>query len=209
MHFLVIEGNIGAGKTSLAKMIGNRVNAKVILEQFSENPFLPGFYKDPARYAFPLEMSFLAGRYNQIRREMPEPDLLRTFAVSDYYFFKSLIFSKSTLSGDEYKLFRQLFDIMNSSVPVPDLYVYLHREPVILLENIIKRGRAYERGITKDYLLKIQQSYFDFMEQMEELSFLVIDLGESDFMSGKDVFEIIIEKVFAREYPSGINRLGL
>ena len=209
MHFLVIEGNIGAGKTSLAKMIGDRFNARVILEQFSDNPFLPGFYKDPERYAFPLELSFLAGRYNQIKKEMPEPDLLRSFAVSDYYFFKSLIFSKSTLSGDEYKLFRQLFDIMNSSVPVPDLYVYLHREPVILLENIIKRGRSYERGITKDYLLKIQQSYFDFMEQMEELSFLVIDLGESDFMSGKDVFEIIIEKVFAREYPSGINRLGL
>ncbi len=209
MHFLVIEGNIGAGKTSLAKMIGERFNARVILEQFSDNPFLPGFYKDPERYAFPLELSFLAGRYNQIRREMPEPDLLKSFAVSDYYFFKSLIFSKSTLSGDEYKLFRQLFDIMSISMPVPDLCVYLHREPEILLENIIKRGRAYELGITKEYLLKIQQSYSDFMEQMEELSFLVIDLGESDFMSGKDVFEIIIEKVFAREYPYGINRVGL
>ncbi len=105
--------------------------------------------------------------------------------------------------------FRQLLDIMNSSLPVPDLYVYLHREPGILLENIVKRGRSYERGIKKDYLEKIQQSYVDFMKQMEGLRFLVIDLGKSDFVSRKDVFEIIVEKVFAAEYPSGINRVGL
>jgi len=209
MHFLVIEGNIGAGKTSLAKMIGNRYNARVILEQFSDNPFLPGFYKDPARYAFPLEMSFLAGRYNQIKREMPETDLFRSFTVSDYYFSKSLIFSNNTLSGHEYKLFRQLFDIMSYSMPVPELYVYLHREPGILMENIVKRGRSCEKGIKMDYLEKIQQSYFDFMKQMEGLPFLVIDLGKSDFVSRKDVLEMIIDIVFAREYPSGINRVGL
>ena len=209
MQFIAIEGNIGAGKTSLAEMIGERFGARVILEQFSENPFLPGFYRDPDRYAFPLELSFLAARYNQLKGELPEPELFTPLTVADYYFAKTLIFASNTLSGHEYKLFRQLFEIMNSSLPVPDLYVYLHRDPLVLLENIGKRGRHYEQGIKYDYLERIQNSYFDFMKQKREVIFLLIDLGDSDFVSDRDVFDEIARLIFAGNHTSGINRVVL
>lgn len=207
MNFLVIEGNIGAGKTSLASKIGSKFNAKVILEQFSDNPFLPGFYKDPARYTFPLELSFLAERYNQIRNELITPDLFRTFSVSDYYFTKSLIFSKATLSGDEYNLFRQLFDIMNLSVPVPDLYVYLYNDTDKLLDNIKKRGRPYEQNITAEYLDKIQKSYFNFMKQKKDFRFLIINTKDSDFVNKEVDLELIYELIFSKKYMKGINRV--
>lgn len=207
MNFLVIEGNIGAGKTSLASKIGSKFNAKVILEQFSDNPFLPGFYKDPARYTFPLELSFLAERYNQIRNELITPDLFRTFSVSDYYFTKSLIFSKATLSGDEYNLFRQLFDIMNLSVPVPDLYVYLYNDTDKLLDNIKKRGRPYEQNITAEYLDKIQKSYFEFMKQRKDFCFLIINTKDSDFVNKEVDLEVIYGLIFSEKYLKGINRV--
>ncbi|MGF1585292.1 MAG: deoxynucleoside kinase [Bacteroidales bacterium] len=207
MNYLVIEGNIGAGKTSLASKIGSKFNAKVILEQFSDNPFLPGFYKDPARYTFPLELSFLAERYNQIRNELITPDLFRTFSVSDYYFTKSLIFSKATLSGDEYNLFRQLFDIMNLSVPVPDLYVYLYNDTDKLLFNIKKRGRPYEQSITAEYLDKIQKSYFNFMKQRKDFRFLIINTKDSDFINKEVDLEVIYELIFSKRYMKGINQV--
>ncbi len=209
MQFLVIEGNIGAGKTSLANMIGSRFSARVILEQFSDNPFLPGFYKDPERYSFPLELSFLAGRYNQIKSDLIEQELFSEFTVSDYYFAKSLIFANSTLSGDEYKLFRQLFDIINSSISTPDLYVYIHRDPDILLNNIKKRGRSFEQGITRSYLSKIQRSYFDFMKQRVDIRFLIIDAGDVDFVTSDENFEAIIEFVFSKNYSFGVNKVVL
>jgi deoxyguanosine kinase len=209
VNFLVIEGNIGAGKTSLASKIGCKFNAKVILEQFSDNPFLPGFYKDPARYTFPLELSFLAERYNQIRNELITPDLFKSFSVSDYYFTKSLIFSKATLSGDEYNLFRQLFDIMNLSVPVPDLYVYLYNDTDKLLDNIKKRGRPYEQNITAEYLNKIQQSYFDFMKQKRDFRFLVINTKDSDFVNKEVDLKLIFELIFSGKYKKGINRVDI
>lgn len=209
MNFLVIEGNIGAGKTTLARKIGNRYNAGIILEQFSDNPFLPGFYKDPGRYTFPLELSFLAGRYNQIENELLNPDLFKSFTVSDYYFSKSLIFSSVTLSGHEYKLYRQLYNIMIPSIPRPDLYVYLHRDADNLLLNIKKRGRPYEQEITPGYLKKIEQSYFDYMKQQDNIRFLLIDAGKSDFASCEEDFEKIAGLIFGRVYPAGLNRVIL
>lgn len=205
MNFVAIEGNIGAGKTSLAKMIAETYKARVILEQFSDNPFLPGFYSDPERYTFPLELSFLAERYNQVKNELLNPELFKTFAVTDYYFSKSLIFSGKTLSGHEYKLFRQLFDIMVSMVPKPDLYVYLHTPVETLLGNIKKRGRPYEQSITSEYLRKIQNSYFDYMRQQEGIKFLIIDTGSKDFVSVREHFELITRMVFDEEYPLGVN----
>lgn len=206
MKLLVIEGNIGVGKTTLAKMIGNRFNARVILEQFSDNPFLPGFYSDPERYTFPLELSFLAGRYNQIRSELNDADIFSSFTVADYCFTKSLVFSKTTLSGHEYKLFRQLFDIMNSSVPGPDLYVYLYAGTDKLLENIRKRNRPYEQSISAEYLDKIHRSYFEYMKQQKEFRFLVIDTGDKDLASDRQNFEDITDLIFGKDYPAGINR---
>ena len=158
-NYIAIEGNIGAGKTSLAKLLSDQFNAKVVLERFADNPFLPKFYEDKERYAFPLEMSFLADRYQQLSDDLAQFDLFKNFIVSDYYIFKSLIFAQVTLSKDEYFLYRKMFDLMYKEITKPDLYVYLYQNTDRLLENIKKRGRDYEQNIEKDYLKKIQEGY--------------------------------------------------
>jgi deoxyadenosine/deoxycytidine kinase len=208
-NFIVIEGNIGAGKTTLSHKISEERNAKLILEQFAENPFLPKFYKDPEKYSFPLEMSFLADRYNQLKKELSEQDLFKSFTIADYYFMKSLIFSKQTLQNDEYTLYRQFFHIIYNSLPKPDLYVYLHSNADKLLDNIKKRGREYEQDITADYLLKIQDSYFEFFKQQQDLRFLVIDTNNIDFVNEESDYEKITNAIFGTEYKYGLNRIIL
>jgi len=208
-NFIVIEGNIGAGKTTLSHKISEECNAKLILEQFAENPFLPKFYKDPDKYSFPLEMSFLADRYNQLKKELSERDLFKSFTISDYYFMKSLIFSKQTLQDDEYTLYRQFFHIIYNSLPKPDLYVYLHSNAEKLLHNIKNRGREYEQEITADYLTKIQESYFDFFKQQRDLKFLVIDTNDIDFVNNKEDYKKITETIFNTECKFGVNRVIL
>ena len=208
-NFIVIEGNIGAGKTTLSHKISEERNAKLILEQFAENPFLPKFYKDPEKYSFPLEMSFLADRYNQLKKELSERDLFKSFTISDYYFMKSLIFSKQTLQDDEYSLYRQFFHIIYNSLPKPDLYVYLHSNVDKLLSNIKKRGRDYEQEISADYLMKIQDSYFEFFKQQQELKFLVIDTNDIDFVNEVSDYEKITGAIFGTECKSGMNRIIL
>src|SRR5512136_16931 len=149
-NYVVIEGNIGAGKTTLATRIADQFNAHLILEQFADNPFLPKFYQDPEKYSFPLELSFLASRYKQLNDELGSPDIFKAFTVADYYFTKSLVFAASTLKGDEYNLYRQIFYIIYGSLPRPDIYVYLHLSPDRLLSNIERRGRSYEKSITEE-----------------------------------------------------------
>jgi deoxyguanosine kinase len=207
-NFVVIEGNIGAGKTSLARLISDEFNAKLILEQFADNPFLPKFYADQERYSFPLELSFLAERYYQLKKEF-EGDLFSSFIVSDYYFSKSLIFARSTLKEDEYGLYRQIFNIIYGYFPKPDLYVYLYHHPDNLLKNIKKRGRVYEQTITREYLEKIQQGYFDFFRQNPEYKFLVIDCNEIDFVGRQDHYEKIIQAIFEPDYTGGTTRIIL
>lgn len=207
IKFLVIEGNIGAGKTTLAKMISANRNAKLILEQFAANPFLPKFYDDPEKYSFPLEMSFLAERYNQLKQELTNLDLFSPFTVSDYYFMKSLIFAKSTLTDDEYNLYRQFFEIIYGHLPKPDLYVYLHLSPEQLLENIKNRGREYERTITAGYLEKIHNGYLNFMKQQQDFPVLVIDSGKIDFVNNPEDYNNILDIIFNGEYQKGINRV--
>lgn len=208
-NFIVIEGNIGAGKTTLSTKIAEQYNAKLILEQFAENPFLPKFYKDPEKYSFPLEMSFLADRYNQLKKELAEQDLFKAFTIADYYFMKSLIFSKQTLQADEYKLYRQFFHIIYNTLPKPDLYVYLHTDVDNLLANIRKRGRNYEKDISAEYLLKIQESYFEFFKQQPDLSFLIIDTNNIDFVNNNNDYSKIIDTIFNTECKKGINRVIL
>ena len=204
-NYIVIEGNIGAGKTTLASMIARDCNAKLILERFADNPFLPKFYNDPARYAFPLELSFLADRYGQLRDELVEPDLLKSFTVADYYFMKSLIFSSKTLEQDEFNLYRQIFYIIYSSIPKPDLYVYLHVPPERLLKNIAMRGREYEKSITADYLSGIQESYFTFFRQHQENRYLVLDVSNIDFVACHDDYLKVKEMIFTEPVSPGIN----
>jgi deoxyguanosine kinase len=207
LNYLVIEGNIGAGKTTLAKMIAEEYNAKLILEQFADNPFLPKFYNDPDRYSFPLELSFLAERYQQLNRELTSRDLFKPFNVADYYFMKSLIFAKSTLKQDEYNLYRQIFNIIYQSTPKPDLYVYLHLDVKRLLVNISRRGRDYEKGITEEYLLNLQKGYFDFFKQQNDISFLIIDTSNVDFVDNQEDYERIKSLIFNQKYEKGIHRI--
>ncbi len=207
INFLIIEGNIGAGKTTLVKKIAAEFNAQSILEQFAENPFLPKFYKNPEKYSFPLELSFLAERYNQIKKELENRDLFKTFTIADYYFMKSLIFSKSTLQEDEYLLYRQLFDIIYGTLKKPDLYVYLHVHVEKLLYNIKSRGRAYEQNISKEYLLGIQEGYFNFFRQQKAMKVLIIDTNNLDFVNRSEDYELMLETIFSKDYQTGINRI--
>jgi deoxyguanosine kinase len=208
-NYVVIEGNIGAGKTTLAGKIADQFNARLILERFADNPFLPRFYKDPDKYSFPLELSFLADRYKQLREELVAQELFKSFTVADYYFMKSLVFAASTLTGDEFNLYRQIFYIIYGSLPKPDIYVYLHLNPEKLLQNIEKRGRNYEKSITREYLKKIEESYFSFFRQNPENRYLIIDINEIDFVENEKHYTRIIDTIFYDDYPTGINRVIL
>ncbi len=208
-NYLVIEGNIGAGKTSLARKIADDTNSKLILEQFAENPFLPKFYKDPDRYSFPVELAFLADRYQQLHKEIAPRDLFQTKTVSDYYFIKSLIFSKNTLKEDEYKLYKQLFDIIQQQLPLPDLYVYLHVNTDNLLRNIQKRGRDYETDIKKEYLSQIQDGYFEFIKSRTDLTFIVLDINNIDFVSKQEDYDKVKKTIFDTKYEPGMNMIIL
>jgi deoxyguanosine kinase len=206
-NYLVIEGNIGAGKTTLATRIAEQFNGRLILEHFADNPFLPKFYDDPEKYSFPLELSFLASRYKQLNEEMGVQDLFKDFTVADYYFMKSLVFAATTLKGDEYNLYRQIFYIIYSSLPKPDIYVYLHISTARLLDNIKKRGRDYEKSISKEYLQKIQDCYFAFFKQNPENKYLVIDINEIDFVSDRNHYSKIIDTIFLNDYSVGLNKV--
>lgn len=208
-NYVVIEGNIGAGKTTLAGRIADQFNANLILEHFADNPFLPKFYTDPEKYSFPLELSFLASRYKQLKEELVPQNLFKSFSVADYYFMKSLVFAASTLTGDEYNLYRQIFNIIYGSLPKPDIYVYLHLNPGRLLENIRRRGRIYETSITKEYLQKIQDSYFTFFKQDKENKYLIIDVNDIDFVANESHYTKIIDTIFFDDYPVGLNKVIL
>lgn len=194
-NYIAIEGNIGSGKTSLAKKIGDDFNAKLVLERFADNPFLPKFYEDKERYAFPLEMSFLADRYHQLTEDLAQFDLFKNFIVSDYFIFKSLIFAQVTLPKEEYNLYRKMFDIMYKEISKPNIYVYLYQNTERLLENIKKRGRVYEQNIQPDYLEKIHQGYLNFIKTKEQLNTLIIDVTEIDFVNNPDEYQKIIHQI--------------
>lgn len=209
IRYLVIEGNIGAGKTSLSKLIAERKKGRLFLEQYAENPFLPKFYENPERYSFPLELSFLADRYNQLKNNLSSFDLFNELIVSDYFFMKSLIFSAQTLQEDEYRLYRQLFDIIYSTLPKPDLYIYLHKNIDLLLKNISKRGREYEKNISAEYLKGIETGYFNFFKQQNQMRIVVIDTNNIDFVNNEEDLKKIENSIFDNEYPVGITRIIL
>ncbi len=195
LEFITIEGNIGAGKTSLATKISEDFNAKLILERFAENPFLPSFYQDQARYAFPLEMSFLADRYQQFSDDTNQFDLFKSFMISDYDIFKSLIFAKVTLQKQEYNLYRKIFNFMYKEVRKPKIYVYLYQTTERLLKQIKKRGREYEQGIEGDYLEDINRGYMDFLKTYPKENQLIIDVSELDFVNQKKDYDHLLETI--------------
>ena len=203
-NYIAIEGNIGAGKTSLANLMSDEFNAKIVLERFADNPFLPKFYKDQERFAFPLEMSFLADRYQQLSDDLAQFDLFKNFIVSDYYIFKSLIFAQVTLHKDEYALYRKIFDMMYKEITKPDLYIYLYQNTDRLLENIKKRGRDYEQNIDASYLEKIHDGYRNFIKTEQNLNTLIIDVSEIDFVKNPGDYQKILKEILNKneEPPS-------
>lgn len=194
-NYIAIEGNIGAGKTTLVNKIADDFNAKTVLERFADNPFLPKFYKDQNRYAFSLEMSFLADRYQQISDDLAQFDLFKDFIVADYHIFKSLIFAKVTLAEDEFRLYKTLFDIIYKEMPKPDLYIYLYQNTDRLLQNIKRRGRSYEQEIPAEYLEKINSGYLDYIKSQKDLNVLIVDVSEKDFLKNQEDYASIIEEI--------------
>jgi deoxyadenosine/deoxycytidine kinase len=207
MRYLVIEGNIGAGKTTLASMLAKDLNARLVLEQFADNPFLPKFYNDPQRFSFPLELSFLAERYKQLNDELRAVSLFQPMVIADYFFMKSLIFAQNTLAQDEFNLYRQIFEIIYSSIPKPDLYVYLHLPVSKLIGNIKKRGREYEQSISSSYLENIEEGYFKFFKQHTDFKFLIIDTSNIDFVENQEDYKKIKSAIFDKHHEIGVERL--
>lgn len=206
-RYIAIEGTIGAGKTSLAKLIADEYSAKLILEEFEDNSFLPKFYKDPDRYAFPLEMSFLADRFYQLKNNSSNVDLFAPFTIADYYIIKSMVFARKTLKTDEFKLYQKLFEIIKQSINSPDLIVYLWNSVENLQKNIKKRGRDYELNISDKYLADIQESYFEFIKHQKDSRILVINTEGIDFLKYSEDYEWIKSVIF-QDYPKGIHRIS-
>ena len=209
MHykFVVIEGNIGVGKTTLATMLAKDYNARLVLENFKENPFLPKFYKDPKKHAFPLELFFMAERYHQLKKQK-EQDLFQPISIADYFFVKSKLFAQNNLQKDEQQLFNSLFNIMSSSLSNPDLLVYLYADVSRLQLNIKKRGRSFEQTITNEYLQNIQDRYLDYLRKQTYFPVLLLDISDVDFKEDKKVYKAI-SVLLDNTYALGIHQVDL
>ena len=197
-RFIVIEGNIGAGKTTLSKKVANELDARLVLETFEDNPFLPKFYRDQERYAFPLELSFLAARYKQLTKDLEQGDLFNSLTIADYYLMKSFIFAKITLSDDEFQLYRQFFDMIRTFSAKPDVLFFIHRDVDALKNNIVKRGRSYEQEMEKNYLSLVTRGYFDYFKEVRDFPVVVVDATQADFELREhyEQFTGLLEKQF-------------
>jgi len=204
--YVCIEGVIGAGKTSLATRLASEYNARLILEQFEDNPFLPKFYKEPDKYAFPLELSFLASRFQQLKDQLAPGDLFHPLTVADYFIQKSLIFARKTLGGDELSLYQRLFTIMAEILPTPGLLVFLHLDVERLRKNILERGRDYEQDISLDYLTRIQDGYFDYFRQKQGSRILIVNTNDLDFVRREQDYQTL-RSLICEEYPVGLHRI--
>ncbi|HEX6180548.1 MAG TPA: deoxynucleoside kinase [Chitinophagaceae bacterium] len=200
-HYITIEGNIGAGKTTLAHLLAKHYNARLILEQFADNPFLPKFYQNPRQYAFPLELFFMAERFNQLKELLQQKDLFQAVSISDYLFTKCLLFSKVNLTDDEFRLYQRLFDIMYQQLIQPDLVIYLHAPVSKLQENIRKRKRSYEQNIPDEYLFNIQETYTHYIRQ-HNLKTLFIDATNADFLGNEKHLQVVIDAL-EKQYDQG------
>jgi deoxyadenosine/deoxycytidine kinase len=200
-HFITIEGNIGAGKTTLAHLLSKHFDARLVLEEFADNPFLPKFYENPDQYAFPLELFFMAERYKQLKDMLHTRDLFQTITISDYLFTKCLLFAKVNLPDEEYRLYQKLFEIMHQQILQPDILIYLHAPVAKLQQNIKKRNRPYEQGISNDYLYDIQQTYSAYIRQ-HPIKTLLVDAGNADFLNNPLHLKAILDAL-EKDYEPG------
>lgn len=205
--FVTIEGNIGAGKTTLANILSQKFNAKLVLEAFADNPFLPKFYEQPEQYAFPLELFFMAERYKQLKELLHTKDMFQSITISDYLFTKCLLFAKVNLPEEEYKLYQKLFDIINPQIIQPDILIYLHSPLDKLKQNIKKRNREYEQQIPDDYLLSLQETYNSYIKQ-HNIKSLIVDASNADFINNEKHVNTILEAL-DKEYEPGQHFISL
>jgi len=206
-HFITIEGNIGAGKTTLARLLSKHFNARLILEEFADNPFLPKFYENRQQYAFPLELFFMAERYKQLKDLLQTKDMFQKITISDYLFTKCLLFAKVNLANEEFRLYQKLFDIINPQIIQPDILIYLHAPVSKLQENIKKRNRSYENGISNKYLFELQETYTNYIKQ-HNLKTLFVDASNADFLGDAGHLNIIIDAL-NKEYEDGQHYISL
>ena len=206
--FIAIEGNIGSGKTTFCRMLAGHFGCTLILEQFTDNPFLPFFYQHPDRYGFPVELFFMTERHKQLQEHFAKPTLFDPATVADYYFVKTLLFAKNNLNEEEFRLFQRLFGVLNGTFPKPDLLVYLHRPVESLLRQIKGRGREMEVNISPEYLEEIQNAYLDFFKTEKGIPIIVLELENADFQRDEQVFQTILGLLDAK-YDEGIHYLNL
>ncbi len=206
-NFITIEGNIGAGKTTLANLLSEKLNARLILEEFAENPFLPKFYQNPEQHAFPLELFFLAERYKQLKELLTTRDIFHKLTISDYLFTKCLLFAKVNLQSEEFRLYKKLFDIINPQIIQPDLLIYLHSPVSKLQQNIKKRNRSFEQGISDDYLFSIQENYTQYIKQ-HNIKTVFIDVTHADFINNESHLKAILD-VLENNYENGQHYITL
>lgn len=206
-RFVTIEGNIGAGKTTLAQLLAKKLNARLILEEFADNPFLAKFYENPSQYAFPVELFFMAERYKQQKELVNQQDLFQAITISDYLFTKCLLFAKVNLPDDEFRLYQRLFEIIHQQLTQPDLLIYLHSPVNKLQENIRKRNRPYEQNIPNDYLYNIQETYTHYIRQ-HNMKTLFIDVTHADFLANENHLNIVLDAL-SKDYSDGQHFLTL
>ena len=206
-NFVTIEGNIGAGKTTLAHLLSKHFNARLILEEFADNPFLPKFYENPQQFAFPLELFFMAERYKQLKDLLHTQDLFNSITISDYLFTKCLLFAKVNLPADEFRLYQSLFDIIHQQLVQPEILIYLHSPVDRLQQNIKRRNRSYEQQIGDDYLLSIQETYTQYIKQ-HNIKTLFVDASNADFLGNEQHLKIIVEEL-DQEYEQGQHYITL
>lgn len=206
-HFITIEGNIGAGKTTLAHLLAKHFNAKLVLEEFADNPFLPKFYENPGQYAFPLELFFMAERFKQQKELLQQKDMFQTLTIADYLFTKCLLFAKVTLPEDEFRLYQRLFEIINQQLIKPDILIYLHSPVSRLQANIKKRNRSYEQKIPDEYLFNIQETYTHYIRQ-HNMKTLFVDASNADFLANERHLQVIYEAL-DKDYEDGQHFISL
>jgi len=206
-HFITIEGNIGAGKTTLAHLLSRHYNARLVLEEFADNPFLSKFYESPQQYAFPMELFFMAERFKQLKELIQQKDLFQSVTVSDYLFTKCLLFAKVTLPDDEFRLYQRLFDIIHQQVLQPDILIYLHAPVSKLQANIRRRNRPYEQNIPDEYLFSIQETYTHYIKQ-HNVKTIFVDASNADFLGNSKHLQQITEAL-EKDYEEGQHFLTL
>ncbi len=206
-NLIIIEGNIGAGKTTLTNKIGADLNSKIVLEKFADNPFLPKFYYNKEKYAFQVELAFLADRYKQIKQDLEQQSIFNNNIISDYYLMKSFIFARINLKDDEFNLYRNFFDLIRTHAIKPDILVYIHRNVDTLIKNINKRGRDFERNMEPDYLLEIQKGYFNYFREEKKYPIVIIDADKIDFKDNDNYNKLL--KILSKEYKNGVTNVNL